>query len=118
MKEVQQNAFEILLDTTGIWITYRRGDASIRIRVVPSRPDNRSQQAEGTQYNFRAKDFLILSDDLVFDGQKVEPERNDLIEEEDSGKVYAVLPNPETRFEYRDAWDVSMRVHTEQQMGV
>ena len=75
------------------------------------------QMSDGHISRKQIRDFLIDVVDLVIDGDQVEPDLDDRIEETEGGRVFVyriVSPGGnEEPFRYSDRWRITWRIHAE-----
>ena len=75
------------------------------------------QMSDGHISRKQIRDFLIDVVDLVIDGERVEPDLDDRIEETDGDRVFVyriVSPGGnEEPFRYSDRWRITWRIHAE-----
>lgn len=98
-------------------VTYTRGDLSIEMVAVATRPETR-QIDGGEQFvtQSRELDWLVAPDEMVDeDGTQIEPAKRATITRA-SGEVYRVMPTDSTEHSWRwsDPTHAWRRIHTQQ----
>lgn len=103
-------------------VTYQRGSDSVTVRATISSSRGETQLEYGVRETWEARDFLISCDDLVLDGDRVEPAEGDRIvesalnesDEVVSTETYVVLPpnEHEPAWRYSDEHRLRYRIHT------
>jgi len=97
-------------------VTYKRGDSSVQIAATPGSTVARLPDAYGMEIRVVMRDYLITAADLVLDGQTVEPEPGDQVEEIIGSKTYVhEVTSPgadEPCWRYSDPYHNTIRVHT------
>jgi len=96
-------------------VTYVRGNQSIDLPASIGRTIFRLDKGSGATERYEARDYLILSRDLILGGTPTLPLRGDRIREAAGNRifVYEVLaPGNEPHFKYSDGYRKTLRVHT------
>lgn len=98
-------------------VVYQRGAQSVEVQATVGRTVFEAADAYGVVERTESRDFLILTADLVLDGQVVLPERGDRIRETQDGKVYVyevMAPGKEPCYRFSDVYRQTLRIHTKQ----
>lgn len=98
-------------------VTYRRGNDSIDIIAVPVRTSHDDYATEDDlSLTARERDWIVLAEELVFDGVMVEPQRGDEIDWIDSLErkhTYQILQRAGDRcFRHTDPTLTQLRLYT------
>ena len=110
------NSLTALQGAAGVTVTYRRDDAAIpELVAIPGSTKFKLTDEHGGVITVESKDFLIAAVELVINGQMIDPQRGDTVEE-------VIGP---TRYTYRvmrpdggdDVWRIDharqrIRIHT------
>ena len=99
----------------GISVVYRRGQDSVTLTATPGRTNYQTTTEDGAIIETKARDYLISRADLVLDGQEIEPQVSDVIEETVGDRTYmhTVTENEGAKcFEFSDEYHTTLRVHT------
>jgi len=92
-------------------IIYRRGNASAAITATIGKTVFKVIDDYGRYQHIESRDYLVNASDLVLNGQAIQPQSGDEIE--DSGFVYEVMaPNGEPEWRYSDSYRQCCRIHT------
>lgn len=86
-------------------VTYVRGDDQVTVQATIGRTRFETDDGTIVRVDYTDRDFLILAADLVLAGQPTEPERGDLIREED--REFEVLD-----WRYSDPYRLTLRITT------
>lgn len=98
-------------------VIYRRGDSYVEVQAVIGKTEFGEGETQDVVVTHRMRDYLVLTVDLVINGQAVLPEMGDRIEETASGKVHKheVLASPSGEvFRYADPFRIQLRIHTKE----
>lgn len=105
-------------------VTYQRGSSSVSLQAVIGKSEGFVSREFGVREQWTCRDFLCAANDLVLDGERVEPMRGDRIVEtaldENDEPVatitHEVLPpaDKEPCWVFSDPQRVRYRVHTKQ----
>lgn len=98
-------------------VVYQRGENSVEVQATIGRTLFDQADQYGAVVRHEARDFLILTNDLVLGGRAVLPERGDRIREPQGSKtfVYEVMaPGGEPVWRYSDPYRNTLRIHTKQ----
>lgn len=96
-------------------VTYVRGSQTVDLPASIGRTVFRIDKGYGVTERYEARDFLILSRDLVLGGTPTLPLRGDRIRETDGNRVFVyevMAPGSEPHFRYSDAYRKTLRIHT------
>ena len=97
-------------------VTYRRGALSASVQATIGETVFRLSDPLGAEVRHVRRDYLILAEDLVLDGQTVLPERGDRIEETEGSEtqVHEVMGpgGGEPDWRYSDPYRKTLRIHT------
>lgn len=101
----------------GVEVLYIRGALTCSPIATIGTTRRDQQFSDGHISRKQIRDFLIDVVDLVIDGERVEPELDDRIEETDGDRVFVyriVSPGGnEEPFRYSDRWRITWRIHAE-----
>ena len=98
-------------------VTYARGAASVDVSATIGKTTFEVDDGYGVLVRHESRDFLVLAEDLVLDGQPENPQRGDRIRETQNGKVFVYevsAPGKEPPWRYSDPYRKTLRVHTKQ----
>lgn len=98
-------------------VIYQRGTSSVEVSATIGRTVFEVDDGFGVLERIESRDYLILAEQLVLDGQPTFPERGDRIRETDGAKtvVYEVMaPGKEPHWRYSAPYRKTLRVHTKQ----
>lgn len=98
-------------------VTYARGASSVDVSATVGRTVFQIDNGHAVLERTEARDYLILTADLVLDGSPALPERGDRIRESEGGAtfVYEVMaPGKEPHWRYSDPYRKTLRIHTKQ----
>ena len=98
-------------------VVYERGAASGEVPATIGRTVFELDDGFGVLERVESRDYLILAEDLVLEGQPTLPQRSDRIREPDGATVivYEVMaPGKEPHWRYSDPYRKTLRVHTKQ----
>lgn len=96
-------------------ITYRRGGLSVVLQATVGRTEFEQATDYGIALQSEARDYVVHAADLVLNGERIEPEVGDKVEETIDGTtwVYEVMSlGSEQCFRYVDSDTFAMRIHT------
>jgi len=96
-------------------VTYERGANTVDVSASIGRTIFDVDNGFGVVERIEARDFLLLTDDLVLGGGRTLPERGDRVKEVqgDSTFVYEVMaPGKEPHWRYSDPYRKTLRIHT------
>ena len=95
-------------------VTYVRGSDQVEFQATVGRTEFEIVTEFGVE-RFESRDYLVLSEDLVLDGNAVTPQRGDKIKETIHGEVLVfevMAPKDEPPWRYSDPGHNTMRIHT------
>jgi len=98
-------------------VVYERGAASVEVPATIGRTVFEVDDGFGVLERVESRDYLILAEHLVLDGQPALPQRGDRIREADGANVivYEVTaPGREPHWRYSDRDRKILRIHTKQ----
>ncbi len=98
-------------------VTYERGTDSVILNATRGRTVFEVDDGFGSIERWEAKDFLILTADLILNSIEVLPERGHLIKDivGTLTYIYEVMnPTGEPFFRFSDPWRQTLRIHTKQ----
>ena len=104
----------VLNQVAGEWVTYRDGDAEVRVKATRAKHIPRDSELEG-DYRIESvsDDWLILAAELSYEGSPLTPRPSATITPETGEGVWEVVSGPEDRcFEWSDVRRVRLRIHT------
>lgn len=96
-------------------VTYQRGSDSVELAATIGRTEFEQADEFGVIHKIEARDYLMLSADLVLAGVPMLPRAGDRIRETDGARtfVYEVMaPGNEPPFRYSDPYRRTLRIHT------
>ncbi len=96
-------------------VTYKRGSNSIEIVATIGRTIFEIDSGRGVLERTEARDYLVLTGDLVISGGASLPERGDQIRELREGTTYiyeVMAPGKEPHYRYSDPYRKTLRIHT------
>lgn len=105
----------------GVEVEYRRGSAKVTtgadgnpLKAVRTRPDFSLSAISGNvTASSNAEDWLFDPDDLVLDGQAIEPRRGDIVLEKATSNQWALRSSgDEPPFRWSDGQKTFLRCHT------
>lgn len=95
--------------------SYQRGDASVSLATTIGKTVVETTGEYGVVEKIESRDYLVLAEALVLEGQRILPERGDRIceTEGDVAIVYEVMaPGHEPPWRYSDPFRKTLRIHT------
>lgn len=98
-------------------VTYERGADSVILNATRGKTVFEVDDGFGSIERWEAKDFLILTADLILNSIEVLPERGDLIKDIVGTLTYVyeiMSPRNEPDFRFSDPWRQTLRIHTKQ----
>ena len=98
-------------------VLYQRDASSVEVSATIGRTVFEVDNGYGVLERTESRDYLILTSDLVLDGQQTLPERGDRIRETQGTQtfVYEVMaPGKEPHWRYSDPYRKTLRIHTKQ----
>ena len=98
-------------------VVYGRGAFSVEVAATIGRTVFELENTYGIVEKTESRDFLVLTADLVLDGQAVLPQRGDRIRETCGQQVlvYEVMaPGQEPAWRFSDPYRKTLRIHTKQ----
>jgi hypothetical protein len=98
-------------------VIYQRGASRVEVSATIGRTVFEVDDGFGVFERIESRDYLILVQDLVFNGQPAIPEPGDRILEADGSRtiVYEVMaPGREPHWRYSDPYRKTLRIHTKQ----
>ena len=98
-------------------VLYGRGTSSVEVSATIGRTQFDVDDGYGVLERIESRDYLILTGDLVLDGEVTLPERGDRIRETAGTQtfVYEVMaPGKEPAWRYSDPYRQTLRIHTKQ----
>jgi hypothetical protein len=106
-------AWERLLSRTGGLVTLKRGSLTTSdVRAITGNTLLKVTTDEGPRTIRTDKDFLILAEEYLIDGEAVEPVRADRITTA-GGVIYELLPyGDEDIYRWSDEYHIGYRIHT------
>jgi hypothetical protein len=96
-------------------VTYQRGGDSVEMAATIGRTEFEQADEFGAIHKIEARDYLVLTTDLVLSGVQTLPKAGDQVRETDGAKtfVYEVMaPGTEPPFRYSDPYRRTLRIHT------
>ncbi len=115
-----ERSFRLLLKTRGKRVVYRRGEQSLDLVMIPGQTPFRFVDAQGSgSMRVVSRDWLVLREDLVLDGEAFEPARGDRIIETIKGvdhiwEVGSPADSDEPPFRNSDPEGVALRIHAKE----
>ena len=98
-------------------VVYERGDSNVEVPATIGRTLFEVDDGLGVLVRTESRDYLILAEHLVLDGQPTLPQRGDRVRETEAGQtvVYEVMaPGKEPPWRYSDPYRKTLRIHTKQ----
>jgi hypothetical protein len=98
-------------------VTYVRGERSVELPATIGKTTFEVDDGYGVSVRHESRDFLILTTDLIIDGQQEEPQRGDRIRETQNQHVFVYevsAPDKTPCWRYSDAFRKTFRIHTKQ----
>jgi len=108
-------AQRIAVASSGRPVTYHRGTSSVEVTAMVGHTDAASLDEYGVAETTRLRDYMILVEDLILDGERVEPWQGDRIREREGGTVHVyggMGPGGEPPWRYSGSGHSMYRVHT------
>lgn len=96
-------------------VTYQRANDTVVVSASIGRTIFDVDNGFGVVERTEARDFLVLTDDLVLGGARTLPERGDRVRETQGTTtfVYEVMaPGKEPHWRYSDPYRKTLRIHT------
>ena len=98
-------------------IVYQRGEggSSVEVQATIGKTEFDVDNGAGVLLRVESRDYLILTADLVLDGEQTAPKQGDLIREVVGEReyVYEVMaPGGAPHFRYSDPYRKTLRIHT------
>lgn len=116
MDQLLRKAAERLVATTralGRQIVYRRGSSQVSLSAATGKTRFEIDDGYGgVRIIWNDMDFLIACEDLILNGVRTLPQRNDIIETENGLRYEVVAPAGASEWEYADPYQLLIRVHT------
>jgi hypothetical protein len=98
-------------------VTYVRGSRTLDVSATIGKTLFEVDDGYGVLLRHESRDYLVLADDLVLDGQPIVPQRGDRVREVQGSTtfVYEVTaPGKEPAWRYSDPYRKTLRIHTKQ----
>ena len=95
-------------------VSYQRGTDSVEIAATIGKTVFQVDKGYGVQERVEARDYLVLTEDLVLGGQLVLPKAGDRVREVEGSMafVYEVMaPGNEPCWRYSDPYRQTLRIH-------
>lgn len=94
-------------------VIYRRGNLTVTVSASVGQTLMKLGQDGQLWMQWTDRDYLIRTEDLVFNEQQAYPEKGDIIEDTVAGKRYEVLsPTGESPWRFSDPQGLLLRIHT------
>lgn len=96
-------------------VVYQRGTSSAEVPATIGKTVFELDDGYGVLEKVESRDYLVLRNALVLDGQVALPERGDRVRETDGTKVqvYEVMaPGKEPHWRYSDPYRKTLRIHS------
>ncbi len=96
-------------------VTYERGGKTVDVQTTMGRTEFEQADEFGVIHKIESRDYLVLTADLVLEGEPTMPKAGDRIRETDGSMtfVYEVMaPGDEPPFRYSDPYRRTLRIHT------
>lgn len=96
-------------------VTYERGVDTVNVPASIGRTIFEVDNGFGIVERTEARDFLVLTDDLVLAGARTLPERGDRVRETQGTTVFVyevMAPGKEPHWRYSDPYRKTLRIHT------
>lgn len=96
-------------------VTYERGVDTVDVSASIGRTIFEVDNGFGIVERTEARDFLVLTDDLVLAGARTLPERGDRVRETQGTTVFVyevMAPGKEPHWRYSDPYRKTLRIHT------
>ena len=96
-------------------VTYHRGVDSVGVQATIGRTVFEVDDGTGFREKIESRDFLILAEDLIINGQVAVPQRGDRIKETQGNTVYVyevLAPGEEPHYRFSDLYRKTLRIHT------
>ena len=96
-------------------VTYQRGTNSVGVKATIGRTLFEQADDFGVIQKTESRDFLVLTVDLVLNGERVLPKPGDRVREMQGDQVFiyeVMAPGTEPPFRYSDAYRQTVRIHT------
>lgn len=113
--DVFANVFDTIRNLDGATVTYRRGESSFELTSARGNTTYNASDANGALVEIDNRDYLIAAADLEIDGQPIEPQHGDMIEETLRGKLvrFEVIPDRGRCWRFSDPAQSEYRIHTQ-----
>ena len=98
-------------------VTYHRGADSVQVQATVGKTIFEIDNGYGILEKVESRDYLILTVDLVLNGQEILPQRGDQVKETDGSKTYTyevMAPGKEPHYRFSDPYRKTLRIHTKQ----
>ena len=98
-------------------VLYERGTSSVELPATVGRTLFETDDGTGVLERFEARDFLVLAEDLMLDGQLTLPEPGDRVRETVGSQIFVyevMAPGNEPVWRYSDPYRKTLRIHTKQ----
>ncbi len=98
-------------------VIYVRGSRSLEILATVGKTVFEAEDGYGVLIRHESRDFLILADNLILDGQMFVPQRGDQIQEIHGSTTFTyevTAPGKEPAWRYSDPYRKTVRIHTQQ----
>ena len=98
-------------------VTYCRGETSVEVQATIGKWTFEIDDGTGILEKIESRDFLILAEELIVNGQLTVPQRGDRIRETSGDKVYVyevLAPGREDCWRFSDPYRKTLRIHSKQ----
>ena len=98
-------------------VTYARGSQTAQVPATVGKTVFEVDEGFNILLRYEARDFLILTVDLVLGGIKTLPQKGDRIYETQDDTIYTyevLAPGKEPCWRFSDPWRKTLRIHTKQ----
>lgn len=96
-------------------VTYKRAGKTVDVQATIARTEFEQADEFGVIHKTESRDYLVLTADLVLEGEQTLPKAGDHVRETDGSTtfVYEVMaPGDEPPFRYSDPYRRTLRIHT------
>ena len=100
-----------------VTVTYHRGVDSVAVQATIGRTIFEVDDGMGILEKIESRDFLILTGDLIVNGQAAVPLRGDRIKEACGDKLYVyevLAPGSQPHYRFSDPYRKTLRIHSKQ----
>jgi hypothetical protein len=107
-----QRIFDLAIAKNGKTMIYRRGECCVELKAYQAAAKNEAVIDRNIEIQNERWDFFVKSDDLIFEGEPIDPAIGDVIEETPE-KKYEVVFSGTDSWSNVDSEGVMIRIKTQ-----